>query len=194
MRFTAAVFFGARPIVFALFVRIVCLLTNTAVPATVRTLFAVHQMPFFACFAKPSRRTRFVRPVRFGAAGTKPNFLCVIAVLLLAIHSTVGVLRSARRATPGTLSEGIFGGMNRVARLTRPAPVFTGHQQLLPIPPPLFRKMNAVACVAPPGRLPNAELIRCVRVRTNLLLVFYIALRTKPRLRIRSGKPDDCRR
>ena len=139
MGFPATAFPGTRPAVFALFVRIVCLLTNTAVPATVRTLFAVHQMPFFACFAKPSRRTRFVRPVRFGAAGTKPNFLCVIAVLLLAIQSAVGVLRSARRTTPGILSEGIFGGMNRVARSARPAPVFTGHQQLFVVfPPPLI--------------------------------------------------------
>ena len=194
MGFPATAFLRTRPDVFALFVRIVCLLTNTAVPATVLTLFAVHQMPFFAFVAKPRRFARLISAVRFVTARAKPHFLCVITLCLLAIRLTSGVLRSARRTTPGVWGEGIFGGMNRVARLTRPAPVFTGHQQLISIPPPLFRKMNAVACVAPPGRLPNTEFVRRVRIRTNLLLVFYIALRTKPRLRIRSGKPDDRRR
>jgi len=193
MGFPATADRGTIPTVFTLIVFGVSLLTGTAVPTTVRAGLA-DKMPFFACFAKPSRRTRLISAVRFVTARTKPHFLCVIAVLLLAIQSTVGVFRSAYRTTPGVWGEGIFGGMNRVARLTRPAPVFTGHQQLLPIPPPLFRKMNAVACVAPPGRLPNTEVVRFGFFRTNRLLVFYIALRTKPRLRIRSGKPDDRRR
>ena len=193
MGFPATADRGTIPTVFTLIVFGVSLLTGTAVPTTVRAGLA-DKMPFFACFAKQSRRTRLISAVRFVTARAKPHFLCVITLRLLAIRLTSGVFRSAYRTTPGIFREGIFGGMNRFARLTRPAPVFTGHQQLLPIPPPLFRKMNAIACVAPPGRLPNAELIRCVRVRTNLLLVFYIALRTKPRLRIRSGKPDDRRR
>ena len=194
MGFPATALLRAIPTVFALIVCGVSLLTGTAVPATVRAGLA-DKMPFFAFVAKPCRRTRFVRPVRFGAAGTKPNFLCVIAVLLLAIQSTVGVLRSARRTTPGILSKGIFVGMNRVARSARPAPVFTGYQQLIPIPPPLVRPMNACACVAPPGRLPNAEFVRRVRVRTNRLLMLHLAHWTKPRrMYIRNGKPSDDRR
>ena len=195
MCFTATSLLRTIPTVFTRFICFVRFLTSTAVPATVRTLFAVHQMPFFACFAKPCRFARFVRPVRFGATGTKPNFLCVIAVLLLAIQSTVGVLRSARRTTPGILSKGIFVGMNRVARSARPAPVFTGHQQPIPIPPPLFRPMNACACVAPPGRLPNAEFVRFGFFRTNRLLMLHLAHWTKPRrMYIRNGKPSDDRR
>ena len=193
MGFPATADRGTIPTVFTLIVFGVSLLTGTAVPTTVRAGLA-DKMPFFAFVAKPCRFARLIGAVRFVTARAKPHFLCVITLRLLAIRLTSGVFRSAYRTTPGIFREGIFGGMNRFARLTRPAPVFTGHQQLLPIPPPLFRKMNAVACVAPPGRLPNTEVVRFGFFRTNRLLVFYISLRTRQRLCIRSGKAADSRR
>ena len=184
----------AIPAVFAYFSDIVGFLTDGTVPTLIRT-FLVRLVTFATLNAKPRRFARLIRSVRFVTAGAEPHFLCVIALFLFAIQLTFVVFRSARRATPGILSEGIFGGMNRVARLARPAPVFTGHQQLLPIPPPLFREMNGLACVAPPGRLPNAEFVRRVRVRTNRLLMLHMARRTKPRrMRICNGKTDDRRR
>lgn len=195
MGFPATADRGTIPTVFTLIVFGVSLLTGTAVPTTVRADLA-DKMPFFAFVAKPCRFARLIGAVRFVTARAKPHFLCVITLCLLAIRLTSGVLRSARRTTPGVWGEGIFGGMNRVARLTRPAPVFTGYQQLLPIPPPLFRKMNAIACVAPPGRLPNTEFVCRVRVRTNRLLMLHIARWTKPyRMYICNGKTDDrCRK
>jgi hypothetical protein len=193
MRFAATSLLRAIPTVFARLVCLVRFLTGTAVPATGRT-DRPDKMSLFAFVAKPRRFARLISAVRFVTARAKPHFLCVITLRLLAIRLTSGVFRSARRTTPGILSEGIFGGMNRFARFTRPAPVFTGHQQLISIPPPLFREMNAVACVAPPGRLPNTEFVRLGFFRTNRLLMFHVACRAKPCLRIRSGKSDNCRR
>ena len=184
----------AIPAVLAYFSDIVGFLTDGTVPTLIRT-FLVRLVTFATLNTEPCRFAYFIRSVRFVTARAEPHFLCVIALFLFAIQLTSGVFRSARRTTPGILSEGIFGGMNRVARLARPAPVFTGHQQLLPIPPPLFREMNGLACVAPPGWLPNAEFVRRVRVRTNRLLMLHMARRTKPRrMRICNGKTDDRRR
>ena len=176
---------------FARFVCVVSLLTGTAVPTTVLTVFTVHQMPLFTFFAEPSRTARFICSVRFGTAGTEPHFLCVIPLFLLAIQSTVRVLRSARRTTPGIFTECIVGGMNRVANGARPAPVRASRQQLLTLPPPLLREMDAIACLAPPGGLRNAELIRFCSVRANRLFVFHIAYRAMPfGVHIRNGKTD----
>ena len=138
MRFPAAFVRGTIPTVLARFFCLVRFLTGTAVPTTGRTGLS-DKMPLLAFFAKPRQFARLIGTVQLVTACAKPHFLCVKTVRLLAIQSAVRVLRSARRATQGVLSKGIFGGMNHFTRFARPAPVFTGQQQLIPIPPPLIR-------------------------------------------------------
>ena len=162
------------PTVAARFARLVCFLAKTAVPIIAFTVLAVRQMPFFAFFTEPSIVARFVRSVRFFTAGAEPHFQGVVTLLRLAIRHASGMLRSARRATPGIFIKRIFGGMNRVARFARPTPFFAGHQQLILLPPPFIRHVD-LARIATPVRLPNAEFVPLPVItgffRTNRILV-----------------------
>lgn len=200
MYFTATAVRRTIPAVLARFFCLVRFLTGTAVPTPGLTGLS-DTMPLLAFFAKPFRFARLIGTVRLVTACAKPNFLCVKTVRLLAIQSAVRVLRSARRATPGVLSKRIFGGMNRFTRFARPAPVFTGYQRLFAVfpPPTLLRSMNGFTCLAPPGRLPNAEIvplpIHFGFIRANRLFVFHVAFRTKPfGMHIRNGKTSDNNR
>ena len=183
---------GTKPIVLAFFVCIVSLFTGTAVPATVRTIFAVHQMPFFAFFTRPSRRARFIDRMRFKTAGANPDCMGAIPKRTLTTKHA-GMLRSTGRTTPGILRKRILVRMNRIAVHARPTLALADSRRSpFAVIKPLLLKMNDFTLITPPCRLRYSERIRIRNYRTNRFFVFHIAFRTEPRsIRIRNGKPSD---